>query len=343
MLKHTLAWALGALIAAGTASADESMLRDDHPQRYTVQPGDTLWDISDRFLTAPWYWPEIWHENPDIDNPHLIYPGDVIRLTLVDGEPRLTVERGGGTVKLSPEVRVEDLDDAVATIPLGAIRPFLTGDRVVDPGVLEDAPYVVAGGDERVMSAAGDRVYARGMPGDPARDWDVVRREEAFVDPETGDTLGVLARRIGTSEIEASGDPATLRLTEVNREVLAGDRLLERLDTQFRSHFTPRAPDTDVRGVIMSVMDGVNQIGQFDVVAINRGASDGLAVGHVLAIDEKPRTVADPYAEGGEEAVTLPPEKQGELVVFRTFERMSLGLVMEATRAMTVGDTVRSP
>lgn len=342
MLKKTLAWALGALLLSTVVSAQDPRIRADHPTTYTVQPGDTLWDISGHFLTEPWYWPEIWHENPDIENPHLIYPGDVVRLTLVNGEPRLHVERGGGTIKLSPEVRVEELDDAIPGIPMEAIRPFLSGDRVVDAGTLSNAPYVVAGGDERVMSAVGDPIYVRGLEGSDARTWDVVRKEQTFRDPASGEVLGVLARYAGSARVRERGDPATLVLTDSTREVLAGDRLLEASDDPFDSQLVPSAPSRDVEGVILAVMDGVNQIGQYDVVALNLGEREGMKTGHVLTVFEKPRRVKDPYSED-DRMVTLPAEREGVLIVFQVFDRVSLGLVMEANRAIAVGDTVRTP
>jgi len=344
MLKKKLAWALCALFLLTPVMAVAAALKDNHPQRYTVQPGDTLWDISARFLKNPWYWPEIWYENPDIDNPHLIYPGDVIKLTYVNGKPRLSVQRGGGTVKLSPKVRVEDLDQAIHTIPMSAIRPFLTGARVVSQDEYSGAPYIVAGADERVMGATGDPIYVRKLPSNPANSWDIARKGKPFVDPETGERLGFEAIQVGAAHLKQRGDPATFMITSINREVLPGDRLFQVKDTELRSRFYPSAPDTRINGLIMAVLNGVSQIGQYDVVALNRGRTDGLKVGNVLEIYKRGRTVKDEYAsDGDKETVTLPDEKAGELIVFRVFDRMSFGLVMQGSRAMTVDDLVRSP
>lgn len=345
MFRHTIRRALCVLAFAAFVPAfaqNGEALRDDHPERYTVQPGDTLWDISGRFLNDPWYWPEIWYENPEIGNPHLIYPGDVIRLTVVDGEPRLTVERGGGTVKLSPKVRVESLDVAVQTIPISAIRPFLTGDRVVGREALDTAPYVVAGGEERVLGARGDTVYARGLPADPERGWSLVREMGAIEDPETGEVLGYEARYLGRARLEREGDPATFRIADSQREIRAGDRLLVAEQRELQARFTPRAPESEVAAVIVSARDRVSRIGQYDVVILNRGSADGLEAGHVLEIFKRGREVVDRFAED-KETVTLPEEKAGELIIFRTAERLSFGLVMEASRAMGINDIARSP
>lgn len=342
MLKNTLFWVLFGLAASGPVMAEQDALRDGHPYRYTVQVGDTLWDIAGRFLREPWFWPEIWHENPDIENPHLIYPGDVVVLSMVDGEPSLSVERGGGTVKLSPEVRTSDLDEAIPTIPASAIRPFLEQTRVVSADAFESAPYIVAGADERVLGASGDPIYVRGTPSDPPRGWDVLRRGSAFIDPETDELLGYEATQVATARLDSEGDPATFTLTSSNREVAPGDRLFVVEDSELRSRFQPRIPETSIGGVIMAVMDGVSQIGQYDVVALNRGAADGLEVGHVMDVYRRGRVIEDRYS-GDREAVRLPDEKAGQLIVFRTFEQLSFALIMEGTRAMAVHDIVRTP
>ncbi|MDZ7810434.1 MAG: hypothetical protein U5L11_10260 [Arhodomonas sp.] len=199
---------------------------------------------------------------------------------------------------------------------------------------------MVAGRDERVMSATGDRVYVRGIPESGGQHWDVVRREQTFTDPESGEVLGVLARRLGSAQLDEHGDPATLMLTSSNREILSRDLVLPASDEALDSRMMPRAPEQEIDGVIMTVLDGVNQIGQYDVVTINRGEAQGLASGHVLSVYEEERVVSDPKTD---EPVALPAEHEGTLLVFRTFERMSLGLIMEATRAISVGDAVRNP
>jgi len=341
--KHL--WLLVAVLLCSPLFASESALRDGHPDRYVVQKGDTLWGISKHFLRDPWLWPEIWYKNPEIRNPHLIYPGDVISLIYVDGKPRLTVrsdDRVGPVIKLTAAARELPLDSAIPTIPLDAIRPFLTETRVTEESVLDNAPYLLAAADGKVAASNGDTVYARAL-GAGDSNFSVVRKGRPYVDPETKQVLGVEALHVGDAALVTNGDPATLRLIRSNREVLSGDRLLPRDGAVFDGNFYPKAPSTTVDGRIIDVLDGVSQIGQYSVVAINRGQQHGLQVGDVLSVFQTGETVRDPYSKKRGEAVKLPDELAGRLIVFRTFNQMSLGLVMEANRAMHVMDGVRNP
>lgn len=336
---------LAALVISTAVFANaNSPLRQNHPQQYTVVKGDTLWDIAERFLNSPWLWPEIWYANPDIKNPHLIYPGDVIKLVYIDGKPRLTVQRGapGGVVKLSPKVRSTPISAAIETIPMEAIRPFLTKTRIVSPGVLENAPYVVAAQERRVMGSTNDHVYIRGTDASKGQGFDIVRRGKEYRDPDTGEVLGVEARNLGEGVIRRTGDPATLLITKSNREILKGDRLLPVPEQEIPSQFVPRPPDHAVKGRILSVLDGVNEIGQYNVVAVNLGNEQGMKVGDVLAVFTHGETIRDTVNERHEN-VKLPDERAGELIVFRTFDKVSYGLIMSAQREMQVGDVVHNP
>lgn len=328
------------------AATDNTPLKNGHPERYIVQKGDTLWDIAEQFLRDPWLWPEIWYHNPEIHNPHLIYPGDVISLVYIDGRPRLTVQTGdraGETVKLSPRVREESISSAIPTIPLEAIRPFLTESRIVEEGALDDAPYVLASHDARVMSAANDRIYVRGLSAEPLPSYAIVRKGDAFIDPDTKQVIGREARHIGTARTVSSGDPATLMVVSANREILKSDRVLPPADDIFQANFVPKAPSKPVEGRIIAVLDGVSQIGQFSIVALNRGQEQGLEVGDVLAVYKVGEVVRDTIGGRRGETVKLPDERAGELIVFRTFEKMSLGLIMKAAQPMHVLDIVRNP
>ncbi|RLK47153.1 LysM domain-containing protein [Alkalispirillum mobile] len=330
---------LVALLLFSLSAVAGDLLRSDHPERYEVQRGDTLWDISARFLREPWNWPEIWQANPEIENPHLIFPGDVLRLTWVDGEPRLEVE--DRVVRLSPEVRESPLEDAIPTIPMSAIRPFLSRSHILDDATLNEAPYVLTGREDRVLSAAGDNVYARGLGDEPAEAYNLVRRGDAIEDPKTGDTLGYEAIDLGDAELLRNGDPATLRVTRSTREVRAGDRLVEGVSTLQRAQLELGVPDDpDFAGQIVHVLDGVRQVGQFSVVVINRGADDGLSPGHVLRVFSATETARDPVTR---EVVELPEEDAGDMVIFRTMDNMAMGLIMEARRPMQVEDVVRRP
>ncbi len=337
----SLFFALGLQVVA--AQPD---FKPDRPDRYTVVKGDTLWDISGRFLESPWLWPEIWHVNPQIDNPHLIFPGDVIGLIYVDGKPRVTtIARTvklspDGVTKLEPKVRVTPLASAIPAIPLDAISSFLTESRVVTPAELEAAPYILEGKDGRLVTGAGDTVYARGDT-EGHEVFGIYRAGETYVDPDTGEFLGLEARSIGQGKITAlNGDVLTLLLQRTKMNVSQGDRLMITPDTAVNSTFLPSAPEKEVRGKMISVMDGVTQIGQYAVVTINKGEREGLQVGNVLAVYKKGNLVRDPVKK---EMVELPAERAGILMVFRTFEKVSYGLILRAERPLALMDEVRNP
>ncbi|MBK1872496.1 MULTISPECIES: LysM peptidoglycan-binding domain-containing protein [Marinobacter] len=315
-------------------------LRSDHPERYTVVKGDTLWDISGRFLSNPWYWPEIWHVNPQVANPHLIYPGDRLALVYIDGKPRVTkVTSNNGVVKLSPQVRSERIDTPIPAIPLDAISSFLTDTRVVTPEQIDAAPYILEGKDARIVLGAGDRVYARGKK--PADKVGVFRRSQEFVDPDTGEFLGLEARSIARGDISAeNGEVLTLDLTRSSEEVRIGDRLLVNEDRRLTTSFVPSSPAQEIEGKMMSVDGGVTQIGQYNVVTINRGAREGLEAGNVMAILKSGNLARDPVTN---ETIELPSERAGLLMVFQVYEKMSYGLILQATRPLSVGDKVTNP
>jgi hypothetical protein len=332
-----------ALLFAVSLHADQIALAPDHPERYVVVKGDTLWDISGRFLQQPWLWPEVWYVNPQIENPHLIYPGDVISLVYVDGKPQLRLERGHPTVKLSPTAREEHLDQAIHTIPIDAIRQFLTQPLVVDQDELSTAPYLLAAADEHVVAGAGDRIYVRGVADEAARDFSLYRTGGEYQDPDSGELLGYKAQYIGDARLNAFADVSTMTLVRTTREARAGDRLRPVTEDEIHTHFTPRAPSQPIEGRIIDVVDGVTQIGQYQVVAINRGSREGIEVGHVLAIYQAGSMVADPTSANRRELVQLPDEHGGELMIFRVFDKVSFGLIMKATRPLHILDFVRNP
>ncbi|MCK7548007.1 LysM peptidoglycan-binding domain-containing protein [Marinobacter koreensis] len=335
-----LLYALAATMLLFTSWAQaQPELRSDHPERYTVVKGDTLWDISARFLKNPWYWPEIWHVNPQVANPHLIYPGDRLALVYIDGKPRITKVATSDVVKLSPKVRSEPIDTPIPAIPLDAISSFLTDTRVVTPEELNGAPYVLEGEDGRIITGAGDRIYARGKK--PADKVGIFRRTQQFVDPETGEFLGLEARSVGSGKITAeNGDVLTVALTDSNQEVRIGDRLLTNVNRPLATSFVPSAPDNKVTGLMIAVDGGVSQIGQFDVVVINRGERDGLKSGNVLAVLKSGNLVRDPVTG---ETIELPSERAGLMMVFQVYEKMSYGLVLQSSRPLAVGDKVANP
>lgn len=341
MIRH-ICLGFFALLMSASVLANEVALNPDHPDRYVVVKGDTLWDISAKFLQYPWHWPEIWQVNPQVENPHLIYPGDELTLVYRDGRPVLELSRGQQTYKLSPEMREIRMDEAIHTIPLSIIRPFLTKPRVVGAEVLDAAPYVVATSDERLLSGAGDIVYAKGIVDPEQNEFNVFRGGKIYFDPNTGEELGVEAIYTGDAEVKEPGEVSTLGLTYTNREVMVGDRLLPVEDEDFELNFIPRAPSQPMDGMIISVFDGVSQVGQYQIIVLNLGTLDGLESGHVLSVYKAGKTIRDAVSEDRKAMVTLPDEHAGEALVFKLYEKVSYAIVMKATTSMHLFDKVRS-
>jgi nucleoid-associated protein YgaU len=341
MMKSLLA--LLFLASAGLAHG-QVQLREGFPQRYTVVSGDTLWDISAKFLQQPWQWPQLWQANPQIENPNLIYPGDSLSLVYVNGQPRLTLSRGEsrGTIKLSPRIRTSPVAEAIPSIPLKSINSFLLSNRIVD--TVEDfdkAPYVVAGDAERVLSGIGDRIFARGHFDSAQPVYGIFRQGKVYTDPTTQEFLGINADDIGGGEIVATeGDIATLALQRTTQEVRLGDRLFSGEERSINSSFMPSAPSSNIDGLIIDVPRGVTQIGALDVVTLNKGQRDGLAEGNVLVVMKTGETVRDRMTG---QPLKIPDERAGLLMVFRTYDKLSYGLVLNASRSLAVMDKVRNP
>jgi hypothetical protein len=350
------------LAAAVGQPAPPPVLNPRHPETYVVQKGDTLWDIAAKFLRDPWNWPEIWQVNPQIENPHLIFPGDT--LTLVyngNGRPAVTVtERGpvvsgGGVDRLSPRVRELPLENAIPAIPYAQVQAFLSRSVVLERKELGHLPYVVAH-RAGLVSSAGENFYARKATAPQGSIYNVVHLGNKLVDPDDNASLGYEGIYIGQGRVERAGDPATLHLLDSTREALTGDYLLPEQDA-LPTNFIPHPPAQEVVGQIIAVMDGIALAGQFDVVVLNRGSKHGLDPGTALRIYQTGRIVRDEGGgrgggQGGRNGreqgtfgkkVRLPDEPVGTMMVFRTFDRMSYALIMEATGDISVLDTVRNP
>ncbi len=342
--------------AAETAPAQDASavpIRASAPTQHVVAKGDTLWDISSKFLEEPWYWPELWSANPQIENPHLIYPGDVITLFYVGGKPYLSVT-GGPRIsvrpdthgsKLSPRIRTESLDGRETVLPVQAIRQLIFRPRIVTKKQLDKSPYIVGAHDNRLVFGSRDEVYVRKLKSSNRNDrYSVYRPGEPLHDPKTNELLGYEAIPVGDANILELGDPATIQLTRTVREALIGDRLLPQDNTDEERNFFPHAPDKDIDGIVVSLHDALSQIGSLQVAVVNLGLRDGLEKGHVLAVHEAGNVVYDPYAKKlKKRKVVLPDKKTGVMMVFRTFEKISYALVMDAKRPIHIGDSVRKP
>lgn len=340
----------------------------DAPDKHVVVKGDTLWDISGKFLTKPWRWPEIWQLNRDqIRNPHLIYPGDIVYLDRSGPQPRLRLGRAvGGTgsgadgadglrgERLSPQVRVESLAKAaIPTVPASLIEPFLNRPLIVEENQLRSSARVLAAPEARVYMGQGDLVYARGISDMSIAEWHVYRPARPILDPDTRLPLAHEALYIGTARLEKAGDVSSLRIVSAAEEIGEGDRLMPALEERPVS-FVPRPPEKDIAGKIVSIHRGVRQVGRNGVVAISMGREHGIEVGNVMSIQATGRVVADREAveqrrqawqlpSGKATSVQLPSVDVGHLMVFRVFDKVSYGLVMNASRAIEIGDAVVTP
>ncbi|MBV9620531.1 MAG: LysM peptidoglycan-binding domain-containing protein [Gammaproteobacteria bacterium] len=323
------------------------------PMHYTVKRGDTLWGIASMYLKDPWHWPEVWVINPQIPNPHLIYPGDQLALAYgADGRPQVSVEQAGA-VRMDPRLRSSALDNAIPAIPYATIAAFLSRPTVMTSDDVRQAPYVLAFRDLHEVAGAGNEVYVRNYGGNANSRYAVVHVATPLRDPDDGKVVGYEAIYTATALMQRSGNPAKAVLIDSARETLRGDRLLATDNSETPVNFTPRAPATDVHGRIIDVVGGTDLVGQYEVVVLNRGKSQGVDAGSVLAIDQAGDVVADIYHGGrsiGSLAshtfapkVRLPDERTGTLLVFKSFDRVSYGLILVANDTIHVGDRVHNP
>lgn len=394
-MQHKILISIMLITFSVMVQAADVQVKPNHPDSYVVKKGDTLWDISARFLVEPWRWPEIWHVNPQIKNPHLIYPGDVVSLVYVGGAPQLKVTRGqpgqpgqvvsaqGRNVKLEPRIRYSEEKRPIPTIPIEAIREFLTRPLVVSKNELDRRPYIVSSYDQHLISGSGNEIYVRGLPADTKqREFSIYRKGPAL--KSHGDILGYSAIYVGEATVKKLGDPATAVVTKSDREVLNGDRLIPQSEKGIRTDFFPQPPDHTVSGSIISAIDVLAEIGQYQVVVLDVGKNDGVKVGNVLGVYRKGAVITDhikytgheqhiagegsnplsnvvssvvktgedfnntglvdylgrPKAAG--EKVRLPDKYTGVVMVFRTFDKVSYALVMEARASMHLNDTVKN-
>ncbi|MFN2643571.1 MAG: LysM peptidoglycan-binding domain-containing protein [Burkholderiales bacterium] len=350
------------ICAASFAQAPSTPLtiKPDAPDRYVVVPGDTLWGISQRYTDSPWRWPELWGLNKDqIRNPHLIYPGYVITLDRARGQLTIGTGSGAGTAttpapgvakvpsgtdKLGPRIRSESLaKESIPSIPSSVIEPFLSRPLVVEPDGLEKAPTIVGTQADRVILAAGNSAYVRGISGAKEENWYVFRRGQPLVDPDSNQTLAYEAIYLGTARLEREGDPATVVLTSAAQEVGAGDKLVPAGRPQV-VNYAPHAPTTDIRGRVIAIHGGLGKVaeaGPQTIISINRGARDGIEVGHVLALYALGGAVRDVSKRGA--TIKLPDERAGLAFVFRVFDRVSYALVMHISRPIGPLDVVQTP
>lgn len=335
------------------AYADTLALREDHPQTYIVKKGDTLWDISSYFLRSPWLWPRLWQANPQVDNPHLIYPGDQLNLIYMDGQPQLTRKK---MVKLTPKSHLKMKKTPVPTLPLSIINPFLSKDHIVSLEELEDAPIVIGNNKGEMDFKKNGIVYAKGNL-DLNRIYGIYHLGQMYTDRETEENLGVNIAYVGVAKVLALNDEKahTIKIIDGELEIKINDLLLPIPEGHdYPAYFTPTSYSLDSDGYIVDTYSQRSVVGKHDVVLINKGSRDDVKPGYVFGISE-PGTIvvhnkkrlgyiqdASVYSKvlDGADEVQLPNERIGELMVFRVYEKMSYALIMHSVDLISPGDSI---
>lgn len=382
MLKRLLAIGAGLSLALTVYAATE--LVANAPDRYVVRKGDTLWDISARFLGKPWHWPEIWQDNPQVRNPHLIYPGD----ELVLGRNGRV---GHGPGSIEPHARVTSREQAIAPLPLSDIKQFLSDTRVLDENAFRHAPHVVGMEENRLRATAGQLIYVRGLDARVGDQFALVRPLGRYYDmPPSGDSavrevyrqpveprdgrgamlwrhgpnefsfkgrvrlLGYEVQQFGTVRVTRAGNVASALVVYSDFEVRQGDFVLPLDERPYDDNYWPHPPKRVPENMrVIALTDALNAVGPRQVIALSRGAADGVQHGEVFAIYQEGETVVDrtDYPEGSTRAllhpkrkqVRLPPEFIGHVMVFRTFDRVSYGLIMDGVKPVHIGDFLHDP
>jgi len=324
------------------------LIRPDAPMNYTVKRGDTLWDIAAVFLKDPWFWPEIWQINPQVENPHLIYPGDVLSLAYgAGGDARVSISQYSGA-RLTPRLRSEHLDGPIDTLPYEAIAAFLSKPSVLTEEQILGAPHILAFRDGHMIGGNGHEAYVQNLDAPLNQRFTVMNVGQPIVDLETNELVGYQASYVATAVVTNPGKITKTLLTEGAREALRGDRLISR-DGETPLTFRPYAPKSPVDAQIIAMADEATEVGQYQIVVLNRGERHGLSAGAVLAVDQRGEVVQDvwnrrPFGKNPlSEYVELPHERTGTLIVFKTFERVSYALIIGARAPIKVADRAYTP
>ncbi len=339
-ITQFLAAVLLAVVVGVQVSLADDLLKADYPDRYTVVDGDTLWDISGKFLNQAWRWPEIWKANESIENPHLIYPGDVLVLTFIDGKPQLRALRRE-TVKLGPKVREENLQNAIPPTSPDAIAPYLSAPLVTTADEINKSAYVVEGLDNKLVAGKYDQVYVRGMSEEIAEQYRIFRPGRTFVNPETGENLGLEAIHVGDARVLKPGETARISILDSFEEVAVLDRLRPVDVNKSVPYFYPRAhDDLAIKGYILEKPNRATELGALDIAVITLGERENVGPGHVFKILSQPEQKIDPITR---KKYRLPYEQVGLMMVFRTFEKVSYGIITNTNRPLRAGDLVVHP
>ncbi|MDD2892469.1 MAG: LysM peptidoglycan-binding domain-containing protein [Halothiobacillaceae bacterium] len=359
------AQAAPASVAAPLASVQP--FRKQAPQMYTVQKGDTLWDLAQKFLNNPADWRKIWYANPQVRNPDLIFPGDQLEIVTINGQQRLSKKHPGEKgEKIVPHVRISPLDKAIPTLPFDMLRGFLSYPQIIEVPILNDAPRVVGSPSDRLVLGAGDRFYAYGSALRPDELLSVVRPKSTLYDPVNGEVLGYEADDLGVARVIVNDDPATLTLVKANLQVGVNDRLVA-IPPVLTRDLVLLPPRDDLQAVVISLPEQLTRISQWQVAAINAGKREGVEPGQVLRISRPgtdssadttpivdmravqesspfpPNDGKPPVVELSSSAsFALPAKPLGDAVVFLTYERVSYVLVTQTTRPVQVGDCMGS-
>lgn len=351
--------------------AADLVIKPNHPDQYTVVKNDTLWDISGRFLQHPSRWPELWSLNTQIKDPYLIYPGDTLHFTTINGKPQLSLSRNplrqritsdtcilkeadfkngrkdfviGKDGKLKPCIRESEIEQPIRLIPYYQIAKYLSSPKVLGANELNQEPYIVDVLGEHILAGTGDRIFVRSIMQPDNTSYMIYRAGATLKDADTKELLGYEAIHVGGATLLELGDPATLVVDDITSSAIRiGDRIMPRVDDEVNFNFFARPPEQPITGSIISVLDGVTQIGINDVVVIDRGRLDGLLPGHELNIYRDVGTVRDPFSGVTNDTVQLPHQLAGMLMVFRAFDRVSYALVMQASSALRIKDRVQTP
>jgi LysM repeat protein len=325
-------------------------LNPSAPKSYVVQRGDTLWGLANKFLKDPWLWPEIWYVNPEVSNPHRIYPGDTLRLAMgKNGTEQLqVVHSSGSATRLEPLLRSTELEAPIANIPYSTIAAFLSRPGVLTKQQVEAAPYVLALRDRHLIAGTDNTVYVRKLSAALGEHFSVMHVGDKLKDPDNGKMLGYLANYDGSAVVTRAGNPASALITDAAREIVAGDVLVPETGGSV-ADIVPHVPAGEVHARVVSIVNGVLLAGQYQVVAINRGSQQGIEPGHVLRVNESGDTVRDQCATVTglgtctAHQVKLPLESAGTLLMFRVFDHISYGLVLAETNPIADGDQVVRP